>query len=318
MSALKVIYIAGVGRSGSTLLDTVLGNHERIVGVGELNKLTRLGLKGRESCACGQPVEECAQWRSVIEQWQARVGGWDLAQYVQLQDAIEPVNSSGVRLPHPPSSQWERYERETRSLFEAIGAVTGKQVIVDSSKSTARALALARIDGLEVYLLHLVRDVRGVVASLKSLVKKEESVGLRRDIEPLSVGKATAHWCKRNVEVERAAKRFPPGRSVLVRYEDFVTRPAAVLAQIGSLIGEDLGPLGDRLQAGESMTTGHTVAGNRLRFQASVRLNPDGRWVNKLSSSERLLIVGSSAWLMHHYGYQLRSPETRVLAQANA
>ena len=40
---MKVVYIMGLWRSGSTLLDIVLGNHQSIESVGELRNLPIVG-----------------------------------------------------------------------------------------------------------------------------------------------------------------------------------------------------------------------------------------------------------------------------------
>src|SRR5437773_1697066 len=50
----RVIYIMGAGRSGSTLLDTILASHPEVVGVGELVNLHSAGWTAKEICACGQ------------------------------------------------------------------------------------------------------------------------------------------------------------------------------------------------------------------------------------------------------------------------
>src|ERR671939_281825 len=63
----KVLKITGLGRSGSTILDVVLGNHPSIESVGEVGNLMRNGWISRESlrgidpkrlrrpiCTCGK------------------------------------------------------------------------------------------------------------------------------------------------------------------------------------------------------------------------------------------------------------------------
>ncbi len=83
----KVLYITGAGRSGSTILDIVLGNHPDIESTGELSNLVRNGWIGGESlkgierkrvrvpiCTCGRrtdipdvedAAEACPFWSSV-------------------------------------------------------------------------------------------------------------------------------------------------------------------------------------------------------------------------------------------------------------
>ena len=49
-------------------------------------------------------------------------------------------------------------------LFEALIEVTGKNIIVDSSKMPLRAEMLALSEKFEVYFIHLIRDGRKVLA----------------------------------------------------------------------------------------------------------------------------------------------------------
>ena len=46
---MKVLKITGLGRSGSTILDVVLGNHPQIESVGEVGNLIRNGWISRKS-----------------------------------------------------------------------------------------------------------------------------------------------------------------------------------------------------------------------------------------------------------------------------
>src|SRR5829696_6445990 len=107
----KVLKIAGLGRSGSTILDIVLGNHPRIESVGEVGNLMRNGWVSRESlrgidprrlrvpiCTCGKrldvlyvdaPDEACPFWSSVRREWVEHTGGDGIEGYPKLQDAFE-------------------------------------------------------------------------------------------------------------------------------------------------------------------------------------------------------------------------------------
>ena len=61
-----VLYIAGPGRSGSTLLDLVLGQVDGVVSIGELRNLWYAGFHGAWPCGCGKPVTECPFWSAVL------------------------------------------------------------------------------------------------------------------------------------------------------------------------------------------------------------------------------------------------------------
>src|ERR1700684_4694430 len=61
-----VIYIAGTGRSGSTVLANILGEVEGLFAAGEVRYLWQRGLKEGRLCGCGLPVRECPVWSRVL------------------------------------------------------------------------------------------------------------------------------------------------------------------------------------------------------------------------------------------------------------
>src|SRR5215472_7373359 len=68
-----VVYIAGSGRSGSTLLERTLGEIPGFVNVGELIDLFRREASRADRCGCGLPFGDCPFWASVGER---AFGGW--------------------------------------------------------------------------------------------------------------------------------------------------------------------------------------------------------------------------------------------------
>ena len=69
MNTIKIVYITGFGRSGSTLLDILLASAPSAFGCGELNALLREGIFGGDPCACGEPVANCPLWQDVMNGW---------------------------------------------------------------------------------------------------------------------------------------------------------------------------------------------------------------------------------------------------------
>ena len=75
-----VLYVVGAARSGSTVLQTVLGSHAQIEGVGELGFLSRSGHVFEEYCACGEPADVCPYWSEVRRVWPRYGGPHELAE----------------------------------------------------------------------------------------------------------------------------------------------------------------------------------------------------------------------------------------------
>ena len=309
----KVLYIMGYGRSGSTLLDIVLGNHPGIEGVGELAVLPHSGLFAgpitRSSvCSCGRTVAECPFWSAVRREWVARVGEEGIERYPKLQSAFEH-NKRWPRLLRErllPSAPYKTYARYTEALYGAIRTVSGKDVIVDSSKRPLRTFTLSGMPGVDLRVVHLVRDGRGVVASRKKAFKKDEAAGVARDIPGRPALTSILLWTGINLVSEAVRLRLDPEKVVWVRYESFVEDPKGELARIGRVAGIDLSGLAERVALGEPMAASHQVGGNRLRMaRGGVRLRPDaGSWRNALSPRERRLFRLLAGWLTRRYGYK--------------
>src|SRR5437870_4438917 len=87
MRPVRVLYIGGCGRSGSTLLDRMLGQVPGVCSLGELTHLWR-GLLDNAECGCGAPIRDCPFWRAVGE---CAFGGWqalDAVEMVRLQRSV--------------------------------------------------------------------------------------------------------------------------------------------------------------------------------------------------------------------------------------
>jgi hypothetical protein len=333
----KVLKITGLGRSGSTILDVVLGNHPDIESVGEVGNVIRNGWISRESlreidpsklrvpiCTCGKrldvlyvdaPDEACPFWSSVRREWLERADGESIESYPKLQNDFELKRRwSRYGLdPLPrllyerrrPSASLRSYARLTRTFFESIRAVSGKPVIVDSSKSPARALAFGMVPGVELYVVHLVRDGRGVMISLRKTFKKDLQAGIMWDHKGHPMWKTAVRWIVLNLASEWICSQLGPKRTMRLRYEDFVADPKSALERIGSLIEVDLRDVADAASSGKPMQAGHNIGGNRTKKSGTITLRPDAQeWRTALSPTERLLSWMSMGWLLRRYGYQ--------------
>ena len=88
-SRIRLVYVLGGGRSGSTLLDTILGNHPTIESVGELSSVLEHGWSDSRQCACGQSAPQCPFWSEVRRDWARRTDTEDEASYAALTARLE-------------------------------------------------------------------------------------------------------------------------------------------------------------------------------------------------------------------------------------
>jgi hypothetical protein len=325
----KVLKITGLGRSGSTILDVVLGNHSQIESVGEVGNLIRNGWISRESlqgidpgrlrvpiCTCGKrldvlyvdaPDEACPFWSSVRREWVERTDRDSIESYPKLQNDFEG-NKRWPRLLYErrrPSALFRSYARLTLDLFESIRAVSGKPIVVDSSKSPVRAFALGMIPGIDLYVVHLVRDGRGLITSLRKTFEKDLEAGIMWDHKGHPMWKTVVRWVVLNLASEWVCIQLGPKRTMRLRYEDFVADPEAALGKIGSLIELDLTSVADAASSGKPMQAGHNIGGNRTRKSGFIVLRPDNEeWKTALSPTEQRLAWMLMGWLMRRYGYK--------------
>lgn len=306
----RVLFVMGCGRSGSTMLDTILGNHSDAVGFGELCYAAEKAYLNGAYCACGEWGFACPFWAAVRREWAERTGTSDVARFASLVRAVESRKlrlNGAVRAWRLPDSAFQEYAGLTKAFFESLRSVSGKAVIVDSSKRPARALALSMIPGIDVRLIHLVRDVRGVVWSAKKRLKQDERGGVSNEDRGKTLVRSVAVWSVINRLSEHVRHRLPASRSVQVRYEDYVTRPLDVLDRIGNVADLDFSAVGAKLTAGAPLEIGHTIAGNRMRMATEIRLRADTEWMARLSPWERRMCWALAGRQLKRYGYQHRA-----------
>lgn len=293
----KVVYVLGDGRSGSTVLDIVLGNHPDVSSVGEARKVPTRGWGEGSSCSCGLPMGECPFWSEVREDWARRVGADDLEGFRELQGVYESRSALPRLLAERrrSSGRFRRYALLNAALFQAIRAASGRPIVVDSSKVPARALALGSVPGVELRLVHLVRDARGVAAS-----RKKAGTG----VSSTPAWRSSLRWTEANLLSEGVRRLVDPGGR-RVRYEDLAADPRGELQKIGRSIGLDLSGLAEDLLAGREMEVGHVGGGNRVRMTGSVRFSGDAQgWRGKLSEGEQLVAWAFAAPVMKRHGYE--------------
>jgi hypothetical protein len=302
----KVVYIGGWGRSGSTLVDRVLGQIPGVVSVGELREVWRHGLVENRPCGCGEPFSDCPFWTAVGER---AFGGWealDRDEVLRMRYSLDrpwstPLLAAPARLGLLRRSV-ERYAGILERLYPAILQVSGARAVVDSSKLPSHAMILRRVPGLDLSLVHLVRDSRGVAYSWKKDVANRVTTGDPTYMEKYDALSASLRYDLYNGMTRWVGRLGVP--YLLVRYEDFVASPRSALERILAHTGlpaGDLSFVGDREIA---LGPNHTVDGNPMRFSVgSVGLRLDDEWVRKLSRRDRFWVTTLTSPMLRGYGY---------------
>jgi len=300
---IEVAYIIGSGRSGSTLLSCLLGHDARIEGGGELWCVSSNAWRDGEYCSCGRPAGECAFWTAVRGQWAERTGCDDVERYIAMQRTFERIRSVPrlIRETLRPSEAFDTYARWTYDLYASIAAVSGKRIILDASKSPSRAMALSLVAGLDLKLIHLVRDVRSVTHSRQRAFKASLAGGMAADVAPMSAWRSALIWVGHNLAAEAVKRTLAPNASIRLAYETLVSDPRPALVRIGHLLGLDLGELADHVAAGGAVGAGHNVGGNRMRMAREIHLQRPAPGGATLAPRDRRVVHVLAGLMMEHY-----------------
>jgi Sulfotransferase family len=307
----KVLYVAGWGRSGSTLLGRVLGQIDRFFLVGELRYMWDRGLIENRFCSCGTPFDRCPVWQQVVARTfvEARVDA----------EALVRLREQGLRTRHilltPTQKRLQakvasmgEYLAFVEKLYNAVREVSHSRVIVDTSKFPSYGYVLRNISSVDLYILHLVRDPRAAAYSWESRrkLKLDYGTGSNKFMTAHNFAESSLAWNEWNLAIENL-RRQEPGHYMLLRYEDFVESPRSTVESILRLLGEEraVSPfIGERQVR---LEVPHTFSGNPDRFSGgTVTIEPDGSWKRNMSATRQAAVAALTWPGLLRYKYPLR------------
>lgn len=268
----KILYIVGDARCGSTLLQHLMARQAGVCALGEVQRLGDLVRQG-QACVCGRQLNECSFWSSVA----SRLG--------------LPLDSLATGVQRVPwqsrwgtaieiGTAWLGHGALARTLLRREGAVarcclaidrvagllTGSAVVVDSSKIPSHFLHMYLAAPAIVSPIFLVRDGRGIVWSKmkRSNIDAEEAI---------------SRWLRSSRMLLAVRQLVAPPMRKLVHYEELCRNPRQVLEQI-------LGRTGLAVQApvlGAMMTQRHDLGGSpRFRGREMGKIELDQRWRSEM------------------------------------
>ncbi|MCG8428715.1 MAG: sulfotransferase [Chromatiales bacterium] len=288
---IKVIYIAGTGKSGSTLLGKLLGQVEGYLDVGELINVT-IQHERNERCGCGELVGACQFWSQVL----MKIGGskkLDQVHWKRLKTRYLPL------LAIPGAGRFlRRYFSQLYEVHKAIIDIGQGRVIVDSSKSAFYGAVLNLCPDIDVYTVHLVRDVRACEGSMYRLKSEGADKFAAR-----STGWNSLRWMIVNRMTEWAARRVG-SQYLRIRYEDLVSDPQRTLSEITRLVENEPTPLKWIDGNSAMLDKTHSIAGSGVRFKLGrLELRVDERWKENLPLRNRAVVEGLTRRFRQRYGY---------------
>ncbi|MBA2618434.1 MAG: sulfotransferase [Rubrobacter sp.] len=304
----KVLYVAGLGRSGSTILANTLGQVEGFFSGGELNFIWKHALIENRLCGCGRPARECPFWGPVFDE---EFGGRNEG----LAREMMRLQYSGARTRHIPLMLTEggrekirarlgKFLDNTGRLYKSIRSVSGSRVVVDTSKEPAYGYALGMVPGIDLRVLHLVRDPRAAAYSWAKKKRQPDSAD-REFMHQKTPAQSAVLWDAWNAAIE-ALWRESPEKYLRLRYEDFIADPRASFEAMLKLVGEEGAELPLVGEREVKLGISHTVSGNPNRFDTgAVELKQDQAWTEKMSPRDQKLVTALTVPLLKRYHYPL-------------
>lgn len=318
----KVLYIMASGRSGTTILDNVLGSIPGFFSSGELHLIWRAMLR-RSGCGCGRLVGDCEVWSQVIGSLSDHAPSG-----VPDPKMFDQWRRSETRIMHVPRllllgkkhmhkrPLLMKYGALLSDMYKATAHATDVRVVVDSSKTPATALLLSRMSSIDLYVAHVVRDPRAVAHSWQRH-RPTSDPHRPEEMHRLGPVRSSLRWLGTNILAETVKARLPNGRYTRLRYEDFVKDPRAEIASLERFVGEEPAeaPFIDNHTV--LLKPNHTVWGNRSRFRSGeVVLHRDEEWRQHATLSTLSIASALTMPLLFRYHYP-RLPTRAVLKSAS-
>lgn len=304
-NSVKVIFIGGASRSGSTLLDRMVGHIDGFFSLGEVRYIWDRGFIQDRLCGCGESFSACEFWRAVVRDAFGTFDDADAKHMLELERSVQHLR----HLPWLafPSLRPPRYQAKLTefadawsTLYGAISNVSESKILVDSSKTAIHGFMLNTLSDIDLHVVHLVRDSRAVAYSWqrKKLLYPghDETLMLR-----FGILHTTRGWILQNSLVQLLGKSAL--RYSSIPYADLANQPQPVMHQLLSDVGLQQPQL-DGLLAGPVMELGanHMFSGNPMRFQqGKIEIRPDEEWAREMPFHKRAIVTAITWPLLLHW-----------------
>ena len=263
----------GAGRSGTTFISTILGGAEGITTLGEMHQLLDYVLED-EPCSCGETLDNCVFWKDIRE---SLLESFTREELVQINAHNQKVESH-LRIPLSWMKKDKPYVEFQDRLFKIISEKKPSTYYLDAAKFISRALQLRKTSGLDVKLIYVIRDVRGVIHSFNKKVQTSKS--------PLGT---LIYYHLINFFGQNLAWTIGRKGVLKIRYEDMTTKPEETLRKIQEFTGQDLSKVSEMIRDGKEFPMPHIIGGNRMKSNRSIRLNKDFAWKSAMSRTKQVI-----------------------------
>lgn len=287
-SMLKVIFIAGTGRCGSTLLDSTLASIPGVFSAGEFRFLWKRGILENRLCGTGEPFAKNETWNRIVEKLYGAEKHSKSLYFERMEADLRIRRMMGLKTPSKQNQlrqDVQAYANELKKCLHTTADEFNTNIIIDSSKKPMHGFALSQIDDIDLRIIHLIRDRKAVVHSWNTS-KYDKSKGGMMNTQ--SVKKASIEWVLINRWIERY---LDTGKHPYMKifYSEFTKNPSLVLGNILRFIGEDHeNNIIDENNSFKPVPS-PTISGNPMRFtKGKIIIKEDKRWLSDMSFLNKL------------------------------
>jgi hypothetical protein len=315
----KILYIGGYGRSGSTLVGRVLGELPDTVCVGETRYLWSRGLLDNVECGCGAPFRSCPFWGAVGDE---AFGGWSRVDAKRLTE-VDHITNLLATLPfywipwlRPALADMiDDYAAHLSALYAAIFRVSRAKTIIEISKDPTFACLLMRMPHSDLRILHLVRDSRAVAFSWTRRRREPSPIGGQQFMGQFSPIHTAKSWVTWNAAFNALSAAHSP--YLKLTYESFVADPRRAMHKLSAFANEALVPPDSQLTDTEvKLGDHHIFSGNPMRATTGwLPIRLDDEWQTQLSTAQLAKVTAITWPLLRLYGYPI-VPAARSAAGA--
>lgn len=305
-----ILYIAGRGNSGSTLLDIVLSQLLDFRSCGEL--LSGVSRLETQLCTCKQLMKDCSEWK--VSNFKGSSERRKLFEGINYRGQLSRLPEALWKL----ESHWNSLEVENEFLQELCSDHPG---LVDSSKEISRSIFLSR-GPAKAHIVHLIRNPVALMVSARRQVAALGVIKINRRVYnwPNQLNFVLDIWVCVSWVVSTGLlyllNRNNRDLYCIVDYDNFTTNPI----ESAELIAEKLkldGSSQIKSRGTDNLYhVGHLVGGNRMAASGTVSVNnrKDESESHFLSRVVFWVFAGIPYWLMKRSKYNLNNQS--ILPQA--
>jgi hypothetical protein len=298
----KVLYVAGYGRSGSTLMCAVLGGNHQTFAIGEFKGIFAQYVTERP-CSCGKLLSDCLFWREVVEDFKTAHPGLTLEDAALITTRMESC-SNWLSLRHRGSALEQGYQAIWKTMIDSVCRRSGCTVIVDASKSSSiacnRVAVLSRI--ADVRHIHLVRDPRAVMSS--TLVSQQRRLD-RHGIKPTPLRglRTLFSWMATNSYIHLMHAVGLQKVQTRVSYEMFTDTPQECMNHLANTLDMDVSRLQEKIDKDTPFEAGHIFSGDLQRMKGDYQIRSQvPKWPQQLTSTQKIMSTVTFP-LARYYGF---------------